>query len=406
MPVVSPTVRGRDDEAAAALRTCLRQLLGPVDARSGRWRLPAGLVADRFAAMAARHRVLPLLHRHLARLDLPADLTEHVRRQGEASRLEALLAARELVRALAVLRAAGVSVLVVKGLALAQVAYGDLAARGTGDLDLLVAPKDVGAAFEALREGGWRAGDGPLPGDGRPWRYGLRVGYERCLVGDRSVVDLHWRLDPTHGALPSFTPLWERGRTVLIAGTPVRTLGGWDTLMHSCSHAAKDDWWWLRSLADVAVLAADPEVWRSPPTRPSPVQQATLGLAVALLGQPPPLPLTVARTAAVRAAPLRLRVEGRHALLQPRPDRGRLPGLGTLATVRRHQRGSRAPADLLRVVLATLLPPHLLGGLAGRGGVVIALTLAGRRLTRLRLWRPGDSDPHPPAPGARRAPTW
>ena len=47
----------------------------------------------------------------------------------------------ELVHALDALDRAGVRALAFKGLALAAQAYGDAAARGAGDLDLLVATR-------------------------------------------------------------------------------------------------------------------------------------------------------------------------------------------------------------------------------------------------------------------------
>ena len=382
--VVAPTARTSDPEAAESLRSCLRHLLLP--SADGRWRMPDDISTDRFAAMAVRHRVVPLLHRHLDRLDLGDELAGRLRRRGEASRLQSLLLVRELGRALTALEAAGIAVLVVKGIALAQAAHGDPAARGLGDLDLLVAPSEVGRACQALAGVGWSPAGGPAPGDGRPWDHALRFGYERCLVGKRSLVDLHWRLDPTAGALPGFASLWPRREYVRVGDLKVPTLGRWDALLHSCSHAAKDDWRWLRSLADVVVLAADDELWRDPPTRPTLIQQATLGLAFTLLGDPAVLPVRVARSAAAAAAGRQRHVRHEQAILGERSARGRLPGFGTLATVRRYWRGHRTPAELYRVVVATAVPGHLLGGLNGHGWIRGTRTVLGRRLARLKLW--------------------
>lgn len=74
------------------------------------------------------------------------------------------LAVRRIAAVLTRLEEVGVPVLVLKGFALAPLAYGDLGARPMEDVDLLVPPAQIGAAVVALEPLGLR----PRSGAGRP----------------------------------------------------------------------------------------------------------------------------------------------------------------------------------------------------------------------------------------------
>jgi hypothetical protein len=65
------------------------------------------------------------------------------------------LLAQELVRVLAQLGTAGVGVIPLKGIALAESLYGDPALRTCADLDILIHPKDVAESLRLLRASGY-----------------------------------------------------------------------------------------------------------------------------------------------------------------------------------------------------------------------------------------------------------
>src|SRR5690348_5338040 len=93
------------------------------------------------------------------------------------------------------------------------------------------------------------------------WGHVMRSFNAFTFDGPGSTVDLHWRLDPTLDALPSFEAVWNRREPVDLGPVQVETLGHADLLGHTSLHAAKDYWRWLRSLVDVHRIAADPRTW-------------------------------------------------------------------------------------------------------------------------------------------------
>src|SRR3954454_8806448 len=100
-----------------------------------------------FLRLVDRHRVAPLVQSSawLEQGDASPEVREAVlaiARRAGAKSLRALALARDAIAALA---DAGVSAVVLKGVALAAAAYGSVNARAVGDVDLLVAPDAVRA---------------------------------------------------------------------------------------------------------------------------------------------------------------------------------------------------------------------------------------------------------------------
>ncbi len=127
---------------------------------------------------------------------------------------------------LARLAAAGIPALAVKGVGLVEALYPDLSCREVCDVDLLVRPADVPAAFEALAAAGLRPN--------HPW---TRSGVSRLLARplalapelvfsgpDGELVELHW--DWPTGELP--------------AGDPFADPEAY--LVYLCRHAGKHFW--------------------------------------------------------------------------------------------------------------------------------------------------------------------
>lgn len=335
-PVAFPAVGAA---AVRAVRAAVGEALG---ASYGRWD-PGMEGADELAAAVRRHRVAGLLA--TADLDLGPDHAE-VLAQARADRMAALRAVHALRAALAAVDGTGVRVLVVKGPALAAQAHGDFAVRGFGDVDLLVHPDGVAAAHGALLSAGWYAdGAAPSPGGSWAWRHLVSTFYEVTLSGAVGI-DLHWRLDLLPRALPEFDALWARRVQVGVAGAGVPTLGPWDALAHSATHAARDDWAWLRSLVDVHRLAGDHRTWEEAVYPLRNAQLASLGLAEDAFGPAAGMPSGVRELAQAAASPHRARTL---ELQAAEPDEWRRSSIPVLQTLRRHGRTSRHPADLARI---------------------------------------------------------
>jgi hypothetical protein len=123
-------------------------------------RLEAGLRYDVLLERARTHGLIPLVYHRLRALDFRGILPPARRELTDTFAINAIrnvLLTQELVRVLAQLGAAGVPVIPLKGIALAESLYGDPALRTCADLDILVQPNDVAESLRLLRSSGYEA---------------------------------------------------------------------------------------------------------------------------------------------------------------------------------------------------------------------------------------------------------
>lgn len=123
-------------------------------------RLEAGLRWDVLLERARTHGLIPLLYHRLRALDfrgVPHPVRRELTDTFGINALRNVLLTQELVRLLARLGAAGVPVIPLKGIALAESLYGDPALRTCADLDILVHPKDVAESLRLLQSSGYEA---------------------------------------------------------------------------------------------------------------------------------------------------------------------------------------------------------------------------------------------------------
>jgi hypothetical protein len=342
-----------------------------------------------------RQRVVSQLALHLDTSRLPQSLAARL------SALHADLAAasadvrRDLHLLLETLGDAGVRAMVFKGQALAVQAWGDASARGYGDIDLLVDPDDLAHACTTLALAGWNTDyTYPTPGPSWGWRHFVRTEYEMALARGQTSVDLHWHPVPARAAFPDFDALWERRAEVSIAGRLVPTFGAYDALAHSASHSAKDHWRWLRGLADVHRLMADPATWLAADRPLAGDQLLTLGIAARLFGVPDAAP-DVVHDAASAAG----RVMAHVRRGQLAPERGAAkdwsPGLGTLQMLRPLWHARARPREFVRRLSTSALPPWALAtqdsphaAVAAPGALLLRASEVRRRLRDRRQDRP------------------
>lgn len=175
----------------------------------------------------------------------------------------------------AALTEAGTPFLVVKGPALVRQYYGDPRLRDSVDLDIVVRPKDLAVALEALERRGCELIDANWP-----LLMAAEVHELRVLGPSGGAIDLHWSLGPGAGSdahAPAVETLLERSVTLEIAGVSVRTLDWADTVVHLAVHAASSGGHRLIWCADLraalaqapagatALLVARAEEWRARP---------------------------------------------------------------------------------------------------------------------------------------------
>lgn len=311
---------------------------------------PAALVSA-----VVRQRVVELVHAQAGALALPASVAEPIARLRTAARELVPLQLLELARVREVLEDAGVRYLVVKGPALAVQTTGDVGARGYGDVDVLVDPGSVGTVVDLLDRHDWRS-TVALPGQASwAWRRLLHTGNELTFYGASSSVDLHWRLDPTLDALPPFAVLWERREQVEVGGLVVSTLMRADMLAHLCFNAARDNWRWVRSLADIHRGARLEGVWTDLDL--SSMVVGALAVTDALVGLPRSTPDGVRDriddlSARRRERLVRAAIRGEEG--EERLSEG--PGSRFWSDVRYELAASTTPRDLRRTLGTIVLP--------------------------------------------------
>jgi hypothetical protein len=140
----------------------------------------------------------------------------------------------KLAPAAAMLRQAGIPVLVLKGVPLALRYYRDAGLRPMRDLDLLVPEQRAQEAIQLFESAGWR---GLWP---HRYRLGPRdLGFRQALpysAGDGREVDLHWHAlyqATFHGADAAF---WESAEPLEFEGMAVEVLCPSDELLHAMVH--------------------------------------------------------------------------------------------------------------------------------------------------------------------------
>lgn len=210
------------------------------------------LLVDR----AIVHRLGPLLWTALGRAEarhvLSSASKAALRADAARWRARAHYLAVALERAVDPLAAAGLEPVVLKGAALAW-RYPDVALRPMLDVDLLLPRELHSLALARLKREGWHRL--PVPG---------RVHYETVLVHPdvpAHAIEVHSALDTWQERATTLRAdeLWERRRTVVVAGRRLTVLDPNDEALVLAVHAAKpfhcfDRLVWV---ADLVVVARD-----------------------------------------------------------------------------------------------------------------------------------------------------
>jgi hypothetical protein len=204
--------------------------------------------------LALRHRVLPLLYRSVQTIGadlVPPPIWAELQHHFHANAQRNLLLGGTLLRLLGLLARHDIPALPYKGPVLAMAAYGNLALRQFGDLDILVRQQDVERAKDLLLAQGYRWWE-QRPITLLPRQ---RKVYELISTDGQVLVELHWAITSSTFYFPlDPARLWERLETVVLLETPVHTLTSEYLLLILCVHGAKHHWHRLAWICDIAAL--------------------------------------------------------------------------------------------------------------------------------------------------------
>jgi hypothetical protein len=211
---------------------------------------------DALFHLADQQGVTCLLYQALSGVTdgVPPDEMRALHRRHEANLHKVLLTARELIRILDRLDSLGVEVMPYKGPVLAETIYGDVAARQSGDIDLLIRARDLPRIKDAARDLGYAP---HLALSDREEAAYLTSGYECAFdsAAGRNLLEVQWALQPRFYAVDfDMEGLFQRAVSAAVCGRETKTLSPEDLVLVLSMHAAKHMWTRLIWLCDIARL--------------------------------------------------------------------------------------------------------------------------------------------------------
>jgi hypothetical protein len=205
------------------------------------------------------HKVVPLFFRNLDTFApgyMPDEQAAALRARSVANAHLCLSRTAHLVALHRLFREQQIDLRIFKGIPLAIAAFQDPGLRDAGDIDLLVAEKDIFKAGEILETQGYVRFEPQARLTPRRLRsyfaHQKDFSYEHPTTG--MVIDLHWRLF-RNSFLPANARLEEVGEDSIHLGSErIPTLPAQRLLLYLCVHGALDGWLRLKWLADIGAL--------------------------------------------------------------------------------------------------------------------------------------------------------
>lgn len=208
----------------------------------------------RVNAIALQQRVFPRLFASASELIPPeygAALQALIRQNARA----ALANVARTVTVTRLLAEAGVETIVLKGPLLARQLYGDLAARVSGDVDLLVPESQLLRAARTLAEAGYLHHT-PISAEAlrrlRKSEHDIAFAHPE----DQILVELHADIaQPHYGYRVDLGCWWGERRQTMVGEADLRVLSPEHAYLLSALHAAKHRWHRLDLVSDLAAYA-------------------------------------------------------------------------------------------------------------------------------------------------------
>ena len=235
----------------------------PSESRNAAVRAAASAIGDwdDFLGQVNRQRVAGLVYAALtaAEIALPPAITARLTARAQQITRRSLGYAAETIRLQRAFEAANIPVLVLKGVALAQLAYGSLQSKDSRDIDFLIAPENVEAALRLLESEDYAlsypAGHLSKTQQRAVFRYAREV--QLSHRDHKLRVELQWRATNNPLLLKGVDAHAPSQFVRLGDETRVRTLAQEDLFAYLCVHGAQHAWSRLKWLADLNALIAE-----------------------------------------------------------------------------------------------------------------------------------------------------
>ena len=221
-------------------------------------RLMPRIDADRFLAVARRHRVQGLIWHCLDALDVPlaAMLSNGLRNDAHRIAEEGLRAVKEMARLQQAFSDEGISCVFFKGLTLGKLAYSNPYLKMGWDIDLLVPRTAIRCAANALERLGYRLSAPALqirlPAF-EQWHDKRKESVWYKSDGYMHV-ELHSGLADNSYLIPAIGMDSPRQSVELAPGVVLPTLAPDELFAYLCVHGASSAWFRLKWITDLAAL--------------------------------------------------------------------------------------------------------------------------------------------------------
>lgn len=204
--------------------------------------LPEQGAWDIIISEATQQGFMPLLYRWLKESGsdrkLPRSAIDRIKASAFQLAARNITLAQELASILQLFESRQVACAPIRGLALAELLYGDITARPMGDIDLLVRKEDLPMVAEALSGLGFREMN-RRPGFAQAYSYTL--GFFKNRHG-RIIVEPHWTIAyPPYADSVDMEAVWSRCVKRQFLGVETWSLCREDLLLHLCFHALHHD---------------------------------------------------------------------------------------------------------------------------------------------------------------------
>jgi hypothetical protein len=190
-----------------------------------------------------RQDVMPLLYRVLKPYpgQIPLEIWHHLAQSYFDTATLNALRLDEWEKVVGHLAEQGVKMLVLKGAALAEELYGEIAVRPMKDLDLLVQREELAAAQAVLAERGYAPVKAEaFTGAAEEFESQVSLARQDAATGMKYVCELHWHLldSPFYQRTMSLDWFWQTAVPLTLDGVETQTLGPEARLLHLCAHLA------------------------------------------------------------------------------------------------------------------------------------------------------------------------
>ncbi|HEV8428406.1 MAG TPA: nucleotidyltransferase family protein [Pyrinomonadaceae bacterium] len=218
---------------------------------------------DYVLVTAETHGLLPLLQKHLTNIAadvLPTHVLSCLKREAVANSQNILHLVGKQLRVYKLFQEHGIPAAIFKGALLSQMAYGELALRQAGDIDILIERQHFHEARSLLESLGYQMWPSLTPTQ-LASHLNNHCEIQFMRDGGFTVVDLHWDLAPRNFVFGlKADEVMSRLQSVSLAGTIVKTFGAEDLLLYQAMHGAKHLWRrleWISSLAESLRVTPD-----------------------------------------------------------------------------------------------------------------------------------------------------